>query len=129
MPLLTRQSTRDTQRRIYGGTGALETITMLVRGDDLNQGTVRAVKVFNCRHSVVSKTGEPIQGEMSSAHETVWHLPKVELDRAGVNHINAATRIVQKNGDTWQPESTTLIVTKLFGNEIDVNCLRLDPPA
>ena len=108
--------------------GFTETITLLKRNNDQQQGTQAAYTLFRCRQSMVSRTGEPIRGDMTSNHSTTWHIPYSELKRNGISHINALDRIVQKNGDTWQAESTTEITEKLLGQEIDVNCLRTDPP-
>src|SRR5437899_591833 len=110
----------------------LQTITLLKRNNDQQQGTVRAVKLFDCRQSMVFKTGEPIAGDETSNHYCIWHIPRREMDRAGVAYINAADRIVNTGADinvggTWQPESTTKIVARLFRNQICVSCLRVDP--
>ena len=135
MPLITHSMTRNVARTLFAGTGALKSITLLKRNDDLQQGTVRAVKLFDCRKSFQTKTGQSIQGEMSSDHRCVWHIPRVQLDRAGVTYLNALDRIVEDKEDggkklviprQWQPESTTPITIKLFENEIDLECLRVD---
>ena len=83
---------------------------------------------------MVFKDGEPIRGDMTASHRCVWHLWKIDLDAAGINFINAADRIVNLNAPFgvpgyWQPESTTEIIVKLFGNHLCVSCLRIDPPA
>lgn len=125
MPLLRKSTTRTiAYRRVFGGN--TETITLYKRGDDQQQGTVVTYKLFNCRRSLVTKSGETIQGDMSSQHRTVWHIPRSELDRVGIAYLNPIDLIREKNGDIWQPESTTVITVKLFDNEIDLSCLRLD---
>ncbi len=132
MPL-SRNNTKNFQKKLF--VGWLETIILLKRNDDQQQGTVRAVKVFNARRGIMSKTGQTIQHEMSSNHRCTWHIPKTELLRVGVFYINNLDRIEQLgNGDPnekgfiWQPESTETIDVKLGGNEIDINCLRVDYP-
>ncbi len=132
MPL-SRENTKNFQCKLF--VGWLETIQLLKRNDDQQQGTVRAVSVFNCRRSIMTKTGQTIQHEMSSNHRCVWHIPKSELLRVGILYINNLDRIVQlgkgdpnEKGFVWQPESTENIEVKLGGNEIDLNCLRVDPP-
>ena len=126
MPLC-RQNTRTFHRALYGT--ILEKITLLKRGNDQQEGTVRALVIYQARRSMITKTGEPIQGDMSSDHQVVWHLPDVELARVGVAYINSLDRIVDKEGRYWQPEAGTLITVKLFGNHHCVACLRVDPPA
>ncbi len=132
MPGISPATTRDFHLRLYAG--MLQSVTILKRDNDQLEGTVRAATVNNCRQSMVFKDGEPIRGDMTSNHRCVWHLWKIDLDAAGVNFINAADRIVNLNAPFgvpgyWQPESTTEIIVKLFGNHICVSCLRIDPPA
>jgi len=86
------------------------------------------IYVSNCRRSLITKTGEPIQNGMLSEHRTVWHIPRIVLDQVGVRYLNPADRIVDKEGRYWQPESTTVITEKLFSLHIDLECLRIDPP-
>ena len=125
-------TTRIFHRTLYAN--MLQTVTILKRDNDQQQGTVRAVTVANCRQSMVFKDREPIQGDMTANHRCVWHLSKIDLDAAGINFINAADRIVNLNppfgvGGYWQPESTTEVIVKLFGNHVCVSCLRVDPPS
>src|SRR5438552_1028660 len=104
---MNRNNTRTFHRHLYAG--MLESVRLLKRDDDQKQGTVRAIILFECRRSRIIKTGEPVQGDMSENHHTVWHIPRVELDRVGVAYLNAADRIVQlegaEKGFTWQLES------------------------
>ncbi len=132
MPL-SRNNQRNFQRKLFAGW--LETVRILKRNDNQQMGTVRAVIVFNARRSIMTKTGQTIQHEMSSNHRCVWHIPKSELLRVGIFYINNLDRIEQLgNGDPnekgffWQPESTENIEVKLGGNEVDLSCLRVDPP-
>lgn len=103
------------------------TVTLLKRGNDQKQGTVVSLKLFHCRKSMVNRTGEPLQGQMTSSHRTVWHIPGTSLKQIGVAFISAADRIVD-GAEVWQPESDTEITEKMFNNEIDLSCLRCDPP-
>jgi len=123
--MLNKITTRTFHRKLYAG--ELETITLLKRNDDQGQTTVRSLKIFNVRKSPIVKTGQTIQGEMSSDERTVWHLFSVELENAGVDYINNLDRIVDSQGRYWQPESTVSIVRKLFENESHVECMRVDP--
>ena len=116
-------NTRTFHRTLFGG--FLETITLLKRKDDQQQGTVTSYTLFQCRRGLIIKTGEPLAGDMSSDHRTVWHLPRIELDRIGVPYISAADRIVDSQGRVWQPESTTQIEDKLFENQLAIQCLRI----
>lgn len=127
MPLITINNCRNFYTKLYGGVGCLETITLLIRQDDQKEGQVRSAKVFNCRHSAIIKTGEPIQGDMTADHRVLWHIPQSELDRIGCQYINALHRIVDKLGRYWEPESTTPITMKLMEQHVCIQCLRVDP--
>jgi hypothetical protein len=123
MPL-TKQSTRTFHRTLYAG--ELQSIVLHKRGDDQLQGQVAQYVLYDCRRSFITKAGEPLLGDMASSHRVYWHIPRIELDRVGVNYINAADRIYDPEEDiTYQPESTTIIYVKLFGNMVKVECVRL----
>jgi hypothetical protein len=122
MPLR-RGNTRTFHRTLFGG--ILETITLMKRGDDQQQGTVVSYVLFQCRRGLITKTGETLAGDMVSSHRTIWHIPRIELDRIGISYLNPLDQIVDSQGRTWQPESTTEIVDKLFENHLDVQCLRV----
>jgi hypothetical protein len=137
MPLNPR-NTRVFHRTLFSQ--QMKTVFLLKRGDDQNQGTVTQYKLFNCRRGKIFKTGEPHQGDMVSDHMCTWHIPRVELDRVGVRYLNALDRLVEITDDWgnrldqseyryWHPEATTNIDVKLFMNHIDLQCLRVDPPA
>ena len=136
MPLR-KENTRFFHRTLFGP-GVSKTVTLLKRNDDQQAGTVTSYKLFYCLHHATTKTGEPIQGDMSSDHSCTWLIPQAELNRVGVSYINAADRIVEYADDYvfdktlpqkwWQPESTTKISNDLFRNYIKVDCLRIDPP-
>lgn len=126
MPL-NESNSKSTNRTVYGGN--THTVFLYKRGNDQKQGTVVQIRLFRCRRSMMTRTGEPLQDEMTSNHRTVWHIPGSELKRVGVHFLSSADRIFwPKKGEWWQPESDTIITAKLFGNEIDVDCLRCDPP-
>lgn len=125
-------NTRSFHRTLYAG--MLMTVTLLKRNNDQQQGTVRSVSLFEVRQGMVFKDGEPIQGDMTSNHRCVFHIPKIALDAAGVAYINAADRIDNRGASfgvpgVWEVESTTEEVVKLFGNHICCHCLRVDPPS
>lgn len=109
--------------------GILETVTLLKRGDDQQEGTVTAIQLFECRRGQITKTGEPLAGDETADHRTTWHIPRSEMDRVGVAYLNSLDRIVDGKNRYWQPESTTPITVKLFEVHVDVDCLRTDPPA
>lgn len=125
MPL-NRRNQRVFHRTLFAGMN--QTVTLLKRGDDLQQGTVTAYTLFQVRRSLISKTGEQIVGGTQSDHRCIWHIPRVEMDRVGVTYINSADRIVDQEGRYWQPEATTEIVDKLLELHLDLQCLRIDPP-
>jgi hypothetical protein len=123
-----KSNTRTFHRRLYGG--QLQRLTLLKRDDDLRQGTVRALQLFQTRRGAITKTGQTLQHDMVTNQRCTWQLPRTELDRVGVAYINPLDRFVDPvEGGTWQPESTTSISVKLFGNWVSVDCLRIDPPA
>lgn len=135
MPINAR-NTKWVGRTLYAGIGYVKKVTLLKRNDDQGQGTVRALTLFRCRRGEIHRTGEPLQSDMTTDASCVWHVPRVELKRVGVDHLNSADRIVENTEDDgtpltnsryWQPESSTVIEHKLFENEIDVACLRIDP--
>lgn len=129
MPLR-RNNTRTFHRTTFAG--QLEAIRLLKRNDNQKQGTVTPFLLFNCRRSLITKTAETIQGDMVADHACVWHIPYIELERVGIHYLNPLDRIVQTEGmeagRVWQPEATTIITVKMFGNELDLACLRVDPP-
>ena len=127
--VLKRSTTRTFHRRLYAG--ELEKITLLKRDPGQRSGVRRAITLFQCRRSRVSKSGQDLQGDMTSNHRTVWHIPRVELDRVGVAYLSNLDQIVQtipqERNWTWQPESDVPIDVKLFGNMVSVACKRCDP--
>lgn len=120
---------RHVNRRMYTGTGALVSVTLLKRGDDQRQGTVTSYTLHECRASAVHKSGNPIQGPMAAHSRVVWHIPMVELERVGVNYLNALDRIVDPTGKYWQPEATNEITFKLILTHYCLECREVDPPA
>lgn len=125
MPL-NRHNVRTFHRTLYAG--ILETVTLLKRNDDQGQGTVTKYQVFQVRRSLITRVGEPIQGDIDTDVRTTFHLPRIELDRIGVGHINAADRIIDFDNRYWQPESADAIIVKLFEQHVCVDCVRIDPP-
>lgn len=134
MPL-TQRNQINFHRRLYAG--ELKSILLLRRLSDQQNGTVTTYRLFACRRGQISKTGEPIQQNMSSNHSTVWHIPRQELNRVGIQYIDALDRIVETTNDGgttlpvpqyWQPESTTVILEKLFELMINVDCLLVNQP-
>ncbi len=126
MPL-NKRNTRTVHRTCFAG--ITETVTLLKRNDDQQQGTVRSIKLFRCRKGQIAKTGESILGDMAASHTATWHIPRSQLDLVGVAYLNSLDRIVDKQGRTWQPESTTGIDVKLFENEVDLACLLVSTAA
>lgn len=118
---------RQFHRRLFGG--QMQKIQLLKRGDDQAEGTVVSLILFQCRHSLIVKTGEPLAGDMASGSRTVWHIPRTELDRVGVAYLNAGDRIREidgpNSGRVWMPESTDEITVKLFATHLDVMCTEL----
>lgn len=126
MPLNAKNQ-RTFHRRLYSG--ILQSVLLLKRNNDQQEGTVTSYRLFQVRWSMLHKSGQPIQGDMSVGSNRSAHIPRCELDRVGVWYINALDRLVDKQGRYWQPESDSEITVKLFEDHICVDCKRVDPPA
>ncbi len=135
--VLRKANTRTQFRRMWAGKS--KKVTLLKRDDDQKQGTVRAITLFDCIPSSMgfTKTGEAIQGDMSSNMTRTWIIPVAELHRNGVEYLNALDRIVETTDDGggilanpryWHPEGTTNILVTMLENVIKIDCLRVDPP-
>ena len=112
----------------------LQTVILLKRGDNQQQGTVTSYTIYECRQSLINKNpGETFQGDMTSDHRCIWHIPRVEMQRIGVHYFNPLDRIIDSISHEnrlryWQPEGTTNIDITLFEVHVDLWCLRVDPP-
>lgn len=125
-------------RRLYAG--KLMSVRLLKRGDNQRQNEVKEHRLFDVRRSRESKTGETIQGSMDVQHRATWHVPARELRRLGITHLNPLDRIVADRDQSnvpitdsrqwtyWQPTAETMIDLKLWNEEIDLECERVDPP-
>lgn len=121
---LNRKTTRTFHRTLYAG--ILQSITVLKRGDNQQQGVVRAVRMHQCRQSKTFKRGQTLgAGELLSSHMVTWHIPVIEMERVGIEYFSPTDQIVEDDGKTWQPESTTQITIKLFANHWCLDCLRI----
>ena len=125
--VLTRSNQRHFHRCLFSA--QLETVTILKRDDDQRQGVVRSLIVYEAWRGPISKTKQTLQHDMIADHRTVWHMPKVEMERVGISYFNPLDRIVDSQGRYWHPESTTVIDIRLMEVHIDLACLRIDPPA
>ena len=128
MPL-NRANQRHFHRTLYAG--QLESIRLLKRDDDQRQGTVTPYILYEARRSAIKKSGQTLDGDMNVTHTTTWHIPRVELERVGINYLNPLDQIEQldepERGNFWQPEATTEIDVKLFGDHVCVDCLMVKP--
>ncbi len=113
-------------RRLYGGRGMLQSVTLLKRNDDQAQGTVVSYILYRCRWSMAFHTGEALLGEMGSGDSIRLHIPKIELERVGVHYINALDRFIDRDGRIYQPEAPQTITTKLIRRHVCVDCLMID---
>ncbi len=126
MPLR-KNNTRTFHRPLYAG--ELQSIRLLKRENDLRESVIRSYVLFDCRHRPISKSGQPVQGEMATVEFTTWYIPSVELARNGIAYINVLDRIVDRFNRFWQPESSQSIDYRLFENHCFINCCRVDPPS
>lgn len=120
---LNKNTVNEFHTMLYAG--ILESVTVLKRDDDQKSGTVRSVRMHECRWSKIHRTGEPIEVSMTSNNRRSIHIPKIEMERVGITHFNSLDRIVDEEGRHWQPESTTSITEKLFQRHICIDCLRV----
>ena len=128
MPL-SQQNQRTFHRHLYSEQiKAAGKVTLLKRGDDQREGIITKYCLFEAWWSSIHKTGEAIQGDMSSDHRRTIHLARIELDRIGVQYINTLDTFIDREGRWWRPESNTRIDVKLFEDQVRVDCLRIDPP-
>lgn len=125
MPLEPRNM-RTFHRALYGK--ILESVTLLKRGDNQQQGTVTSYRLHQIRWSRVYKAGNTIQGDMNAEHYRQIHIPRIELDRIGIAYINPTDRFIDKDGRYWHPEANEQIVVQLCEQHVCVNCRRVDPP-
>lgn len=100
-----------------------QTVQLLKRKDDQQAGTVTRYELYDCYWGLVTKSGQPIKGEMQTSHRRTLHIPRIELERVGVHYIMPLDRFIDAEGRTWQPESTTQIAEKLQFQHVDVDCL------
>ena len=126
--VIARWNQLNVNRRMYSGMQVLQTVTLLKRGDDQNEGTVTAYTLFQCRPSKQYKEGQPLQGNWAVGSRVVWHIPVVELERHGIEYLNVLDRIVDKDNAFWQPESPQEIITKLILSHICLDCIKVNPP-
>ncbi len=124
--VLNAQDFRSFHKRLYAGVGCLQTVTLLKRGDDQQQGTVTAYKIFNARWTRIWKGGQSLAGSMSSNNTRQVHIPQSEFSRIGVSNINVLDRFVDTDGRTWQPESPEVIVSQLIEEHWCIPCKRLN---
>lgn len=125
MPL-NRQNTKFFHRHLYAQ--ELETVTLYKRADGQAAGQVRKLVLFDCRWSTINRTGEIMMTDLTIKDARTLHIPRVELDRVGVQYLNPADRFVDAEGRWWEPEAPTGFKVKLFQNHWCVDCLRIDPP-
>lgn len=125
MPM-NRSNSQVFHRFLYSG--EMETVTILKRNDDQQEGTVTAFVIFECRRGNTSKTGEALQGEMATSHHCQWLIPCIQLRAVGINYLNVLDRIVDKYQQWWQPESPQTTTLSQFDNYYIVECVRIDPP-
>lgn len=127
MPM-NRQNQRFFHRHLYGGNGLngwLDTITLVKRANDQNQGQQRTLTLFDCREKKIEHQGEPLRGTAAAGDRTVWQIPRIELDRVGVTEINTLDWFIGPDAQKWQPEADTLIHIQLGKNFINVYCKRM----
>lgn len=124
MPLK-RINSPSISRKIYAG--QMEKVTLLKRKDDQQEGQVVAYTLFECRRGNISKTGEPIQLDMTVSHSVQWVIPAQQLLKISVNYLNVLDRIIDKYGMWWQPESNQTITLSQFDQEYIIDCVRIDP--
>ena len=119
--------TRGFMFHLYGGIGMLQTVTLYKRGDDQLEGTVTTYSLYPVRWSRITKSGQPIQGDMSSSHGRKLHIPREVLDPLGIWYINVCDQFKDEDGALWQPESPQSLTNALIGNHLCIDCLLVEP--
>ena len=122
--VLCKRTTRTFHRRLYAG--EMETITCLKRNNDLQEGTVRTATLFDCRWSMIFKLGEPIHDDMAANDNRLLHVPRISMEKVGIEYFNAADRFVDKQGRYWMPEAPQTLTSKLWENHVCIECRRTD---
>lgn len=119
MPI-TADNQRYMMRHLYAG--QLENITLLKRGSD-QDSTYVSYKLFGCRSSYKYRIGETSITDLDVGNNTIWHIPREQLDRVGVQYINHLDKIVDSQGRHWQPEANTAGMTiKLLNTHVCIAC-------
>lgn len=127
--MITRWNQKTFYKRLYYGW--YETITLLKRGNDQQQGQVTPYTLFMCLGSKIHHTGEPIHNDEASHDTRKWLIPVDQLERVGLagECINALDRFVDEKGRYWEPESDTEIIIQLGTDYLHIDTKRVDPPA
>ena len=127
MSYLTPETTKHFHETLYAG--QLQSLTLYKRGDDQSQGTVVTHKLFDCRRGKITRSGQTIQGRMTSNSRLTWHIPGYQLQRLNIDYLSALDKLYDALTDSWwQPEADTTILNKLWDNHVCVDCRQCDPP-
>lgn len=124
MPMLTKDNQGRMHEKLYAG-WLQGPVTLIHRNDDLQQGTTTSYTLFNVWAKRIHHNGEPIQGSMGVGDTRGWLIPVAELNRVGVNYINALDVFVDDQGRHWQPESPDMITLQLGENYYDIGTKRI----
>jgi hypothetical protein len=117
-------SERNFYVRLYAGFNQSKT-TLLHRNDDQLEGTVTAYTLYNQWAKRILHTGQPSQGSMGVGDSRGWLIARAELDRVGVNYINAGDVLVDETGRKWLIESGDNITIQLNGDYLDISTKRI----
>ncbi len=124
MPLCERL-TRLFHQALFGA--QVDTVILYKRGDDQEEGEVSSFKLFRCWGGAeATKSGQPILRDMAVSHSRQLNVPKTELERYGIDHLNVLDRFKDKRGWVWQPETNQLFRFQLFENYIAIECVRIE---
>ncbi len=121
MPL-NKRNTHVFHRFLYAG--QLSTLTLRKRGDNQQQGTIRDIVLHECRWGKHNKTGNTLDGDMNVGHWRMLHIPRIELDRVGVQYLNPTDEFIDQEGRHWNTEGDNTIDVKLFENHVCVELKR-----
>ena len=125
MPI-NRANSRTFHRRLYAG--MLEKVIVYKRDPLLQAGTVHKYCLFDVRPSQIQKSGEQLggtDGSMGAKEYRVFHVPRIEMDRVGIQFFNAGDVFEDKEGRQWATLAPETIRTKLLQQHVCVETERL----
>lgn len=124
MTILNREHLRSFHRKLYAGFN--QTVKLHKRRHNQGGGYEYVATLFNCRWSRIFGAKEPQDDDITAAQSRTLHVPRSELDLAGVDYVEFGDKFEDEDGRFWMSEATTTITNKLTEEHLDVPCLRVN---